>query len=297
MVSATVVAGFDGSPESRQAVRWAAREAVTRHADLRIVRVFSPPLMELTRLHLPGATISVESLRAEAQQDVDEAADECRRELPRLVVKAEVRLGHAPTVLADAAATAELLVLGPHHLSRTYAVLLGSTSAELARKSAAPVVVVRGEREAQRAQGVPAGLDRVVVGVDGSATSVHAIGFAFDLASRHRARLIAMLAWNESPGGLSPGRAWQLDWADVDDACRRELAEALAGWEERYPDVVVQREVTTAQLPAQALLTAAQDADLLVVGSHGRGAVRSILLGSVSHVVMHYAPCPVAIVR
>jgi nucleotide-binding universal stress UspA family protein len=136
-----------------------------------------------------------------------------------------------------------------------------------------------------------------VVGVDGSATSVHAIGFGYDFASRHGAELVAVLAWNETPSALSPGPAWQLDWTDVDEACRRELAESLAGWEQRYPDVVVHREVTTAQLPAQALLTAAQEADLLVVGSHGRGAVRSMLLGSVSHAVMHYAPCPVVVAR
>jgi nucleotide-binding universal stress UspA family protein len=296
-VPATVVAGFDGSPESRHAVRWAAHEAVSRRAVLRVVHVFSPPLIELTRIHLPGETVAVESLRAEAQQAVDDAADDCRRELPQLDVAAEVRMGHAATVLSDAVAGADLLVLGPHHLSRTYAVLLGSTSAELARKSAAPVVVVRGEREARRAERDPAQFDRVVVGVDGSATSVDAIGFAYDFASRHRATLVAVLAWNEAPSAVSPGPAWQLDWTDVDEACRRELAESLAGWEERYPDVVVHREVTTAQLPAQALLTAAQEADLLVVGSHGRGAVRSILLGSVSHAVMHYAPCPVAVVR
>lgn len=297
-LSATVVVGFDGSPESRRAVRWAAYEAASRRAGLRILHAFAPPLVELTRVHLPGETVATQSLRTEAQRAVDDAAAECRHELPDLDVCGDVRTGHPTTVLSGATAQADLLVLGPHQLSRTHSVLLGSTSAELARKSAVPVVMVRGERESRRAERAPAEFERVVVGVDGSETSVRAIGFTYEFASRHDAELVAVLAWNERPpNALSHARAWQLDWADVDEACRRELAESLAGWAERYPNVAVRKEVTTAELPAQALLTAAQDADLLVVGSHGRGVVRSMLLGSVSRAVTHYAPCPVAVVR
>ncbi|MFD0487440.1 universal stress protein [Saccharopolyspora spinosporotrichia] len=71
----------------------------------------------------------------------------------------------------------------------------------------------------------------------------------------------------------------------------------LAGYRERYPEVSVHQEVATSQPAAEALLTAAENADLLIVGTHGRGTFRATLLGSVSHAVVHYAPCPVAVVR
>jgi nucleotide-binding universal stress UspA family protein len=294
----TVIAGFDGSLESRQAVWWAAYEAASRRRPLLVVQAFSPSLVELTRVHLPAETVAVEALRDRAEEEVSKLADECRSRLPDLEVRTEVLMGHPATVLSEATARADLLVLGPPRLSRTRTVLLGSTSAELARKSEAPVVVVRGAREAERAGRSPTRFDRVVVGVDGSPTSTRAIGFAYEFASRHQSELVAVLAWNELPSdALTPVSAWQLDWADIDDACRRELAESLSGWAERYPNVVVRKEVTTTQRPAEALLTAADTADLVVVGSHGRGVVRSVLLGSVSHAVMHYAPCPVAVVR
>ncbi|MBB5157535.1 universal stress protein [Saccharopolyspora phatthalungensis] len=290
-----VVAGFDGSTESRRAVWWAALEATTRSQPLLVVHAFAVPLEELTRIHLPSEAVALEPMRNAAERTVDGMAAECRRQLPGLDVRTTVRLGHPATVLTDAAAHASVLVLGPPTLSRTRRVLLGSTAAEVVRTAHVPVVVVRGERE--HVQALTPAFERIVVGVDGSECSVRAVGFAYDFAARHDSELTAVLAYTEQPpDALPPNRGWRFD-SDMVEAGRRELSEALAGWGEHYPDVAVHQNVTAVEHPAEALLTAAVDADLLVVGTHGRGVVRTALLGSVSHAVVHYAACPVAVVR
>ncbi|QIZ38672.1 universal stress protein [Saccharopolyspora sp. ASAGF58] len=290
-----VVAGFDGSAESQRAVWWAALEATTRSQSLLLVHAFAVPLEELTRIHLPSEAVTLEPMRGAAERTVEDMAAECRQKLPGLDVWTEVRLGHPATVLTDAAARASALVVGPPTLSRTRRVLLGSTAAEVVRTAHVPVIVIRGERK--RPQSLTPEFDQVVVGVDGSECSVRAIGFAYDFATRHNAELTAILAYTEQlPDTLPPNRGWQFDF-DTIEACRRELSESLAGWSEHYPDLVVHHEVTAVEHPAEALLAAAADADLLVVGTHGRSVVRTALFGSVSHAVLHYAPCPVAVVH
>ncbi|MBB5155996.1 universal stress protein [Saccharopolyspora phatthalungensis] len=289
------VAGFDGSAESQRAVWWAALEATTRGQPLLLVHAFAVPLEELTRIHLPSEAVTLEPMRDAAERAVEDMAAECRQKLPGLDVWTEVRLGHPATVLTDAAARASVLVLGSPTLSRTRRVLLGSTAAEVVRTAYVPVIVVRGEPE--RAQALTPEFDRVVVGVDGSECSARAIEFACDFAARHDAELTAILAYTEQPPDmLPPNRGWRFD-SDTIEACRRELSESLAGWGERYPDLVVHQEVMAVEHPAEALLAAAVDADLLVVGTHGRGIIRTALFGSVSHAVLHYAPCPVAVVH
>jgi len=74
------------------------------------------------------------------------------------------------------------------------------------------------------------------------------------------------------------------------------LAERLAGWGAKYPDVPVRRSVVRKQ-PAEALVNASEKAQLVVVGSRGRGNAAGLLLGSVSHAVLHRSHCPVAVVR
>ncbi|WP_460955437.1 universal stress protein [Parasphingorhabdus pacifica] len=293
----SVVVGFDGSPESRRAVWWAMAEAVSRGRPLHVVHAYSVPLEELTRVHLPSEALDLETLRSTAEQEMDSLVTDCRRRFPDTDVATEVHMGHPTQVLAGAAADAELLVLGAPTRSRTRSVLLGSTAAELVRKSPAPLVVVREELD-HRDKSVDSPIEHVVVGVDGSRHSVRAIDFALDFAARHGAELKAVLAWNELPtDAIPPHQGWRVDWADITNTCRRELAESLAGAAERYPELVIHHEVTTTQSPAEALIHAAESADLLVVGTRGRGTIQAALLGSVSHAVVHYAPCPIAVVR
>ena len=86
------------------------------------------------------------------------------------------------------------------------------------------------------------------------------------------------------------------DWSALQSGAEETLSERLAGWQERYPDVLVRR-VVVADRPAHQLLEQAQSAQLLVVGSHGRGGFAGMVLGSVSTAVINAARMPVLVAR
>jgi nucleotide-binding universal stress UspA family protein len=289
-VGDAVVVGYDGSPTARQAAHWAAHEAVTRGRRLLVVHAFQWPLTELTQLRVEPVILPEEPFRRQYQKLVDDLVAECRAIAPTLEVTGELVPGEPVDVLERVSTRANLLVLGSSGHGTVHQVLLGSTSAELVRLAHAPIVVVRGTDN-------PAGQRRVVVGVDGSETGMKAVDFAYDYASRHNAMLVAVHAWSDLPlDALAAVREWDVDWAELSQAADVILAEALAGHAAKYPDVTVHKVIATSK-PVEALLDAADDADLIVVGSHGRGAVRRMLLGSVSQAVLHYAKIPVAVVR
>ncbi|MDA3645695.1 universal stress protein [Saccharopolyspora indica] len=289
MSEKAVVVGFDLGESSRRAVRWAAREAAGRGRPLLLVHALTWPFEEHTAIRVPGEGDVAEPLQQALRHELAELVEECRRIDADLPVRSELPFGDPAEVLAAMAADADLLVLGGPRLEPS--VGIGATSAELlARRGGAPVVVVRG------GAGEP-GPGPVVVGVDGSAASRAAIGFAFDFASRNRCELVTAHAWSDLP--LDPFQwvsHWELAWAEVREEAAEVLAESVAGWAEQYPDVAVRR-VVTPEKPTEALLREAEGASLLVVGSHGRGRFRRSFLGSVSHAVVNRAPCPVAVLR
>ncbi len=135
-----------------------------------------------------------------------------------------------------------------------------------------------------------------MVGIDGSEISEAALAFAFEAAATRNVPLMAVHAWTDSV--LEAAVAPLLDWDAIEGDEHRLLAERLAGWSEKYPDVAVHR-VVARDRPAHALIEQATDtaAQLVVVGSHGRGSAASLVLGSVSHAVLHHSPCPVVVVR
>jgi nucleotide-binding universal stress UspA family protein len=292
-----VVAGFDGSDEARIAVLWAAGEAASRGGALVLVDVVRWPLAGAGMT--PGPPLppvepigQEETLRASAQRRLAGVVEDARRQWPDLEIRTRVEIGRPAEVLADAAGQAELLVIGSSGHTALRRMLLGSTAAELVRTCVRPIVVVRHAKEPVSADG-----GRVVVGVDGSSISARAIEFAYDFADRHRCALVAVHAWSDLPmDALEPVRAWDEDWQEVRAQGERLLSESLAGYPERYPRVET-RHVIAFDRPAHALLEHAEGAALLAVGSHGRGALRSVLLGSVSHALIYHAPCPVAVLR
>jgi nucleotide-binding universal stress UspA family protein len=108
--------------------------------------------------------------------------------------------------------------------------------------------------------------------------------------------LIAVHAWSDfSVPSFVPTPPTQT-WPVIEDNERRLLAERLAGWQEKYPDVQVDR-VVVEDRPAHNLLWAAEGAQLVVAGSRGRGGLRGLLLDSTSYALLHHAPCPVVMVR
>ncbi len=279
----TVVVGFDGSEQARRAALWGAQEASRCGAALQVVQGVRAPLPEpvFTPVSMPVPEFVTEETLARAAEDhLAELAEQLRRGWPSLQVSTRMRVGRPVDVLA--AEPGDLLVLGSSGRTGIAEVFLGSTAAELVSIGGRPVVVTRSGP-----------LDgRVVVGIDGSETSAAAIEFAFSFAERHGRDLLAIYAWSDVGWAELPEQDW--DHVRVDLA--KVLDEQLAPHRARHPCVHVAAEVAF-EAPARALLQAADGAALLAVGSHGRGAVTRAILGSVSHAVLHHAPCPVAVVH
>ena len=276
-----VVVGVDGSASAYRAVEWAVGEAHRRGVGLRLVRAFS----WTTADHPTGWVARYR----------DEMLDVSRRQVARAVriaadtrpdveAESQVAIGAPIEVLSSEARRAQLLVLGDRGLGEVAGLVLGSVAVSLAARGACPVVVVRGER---------AGADGpVVVGVDGSPVSEAALAFAFDAAAARGVDLVAVHAW--SPTAIDEELASLVEWdASAESAV---LAERLAGSGQKYPQVEVRRTVVR-DGAVRALVTASAGAQLVVVGSRGRGNAAGLLLGSVSHGVLHGAHCPVAVVR
>ncbi|WP_193614237.1 universal stress protein [Nocardioides lijunqiniae] len=262
-----VVAGVDGSDHSHRAVVFAAREA--HLAGRPLVLAHGTGLMPNLD---PYAVTVLHELEAAGHELVDAAAAEVDRLFPGLPVETVVRRAHPRQALLDLAARASLLVVGSRGHGPLRSVLLGSVSVGLVREAACPVVVVRPHHAGVVRRGV-------LVGDDGTADSTPVLEAAYRHASSHGLPLTVLHAAVEpAPGGDAPVR----------------MAESVAGFGERYPDVPVQL-VVAAGAPAPELLAAADRMDLVVVGRHDRSRVGDLLLGSVATTVVEHATCLVAV--
>ncbi len=284
----TVVVGVDGSAEALRAVRWAVPEARRRQAALRLVTAFAWTEDRLVGLPGLGQAPHGQYLRTAAERGLAAAAAAATELDPDLQVERELILGFPGGVLVDQSQTAELLVIGDRGRGRISSALAGSVAIGVAAHAACPVVVVRGAPPAAE-EPLP-----VVVGVDGTPLSEAAIAFAFDAASTRRAPLVAVHTWLDELN--DPALAELVDWQSAAVEAEEVLAERLAGWGEKYPDVTVQRLVARG-LAGHVLLDQAARAQLVVVGTRGHGEIAGLLLDSVGNALLHRAGCPVAIVR
>ncbi len=281
-----VVVGVDGSDESKRAAGWAAAEAQKRGLGLTLAHAILPPV-STTGLG-PGIPLGldvIDKMRQSARAELDVIA----ATLPATDPITRVEVGSPGGVLLTASETASMLVMGSRGLGGFRGLLLGSVSTQVAAHSDCPVVVIR---EDVTGQG-----PRVVVGVDGSPESEAAVGFAFDMASRHGWSVLALHAWDIPSYDLIvlPNTPIPVPLSDVADDEVRLAAETLAGFQADYPDVTVEQRLVRAA-PVQALLDASAGSAMVVVGTRGHGQLVGALLGSVSNGVLHRAKIPVAVV-
>jgi len=270
-----IIAGYDGSPDSEQALDWAAGEARLHKAVLVICHAWQPgPATFESGAASTAAQRCGEQLLADAMHQAQTGLG-CAQIRPLLAA------GPPAQVLCELSSTAAMVVVGSRGHDRLAKALLGSVSLQVAAYADGSVTVVRGHWRPVRDRAVAP----VVVGADGSGPAQAAMAFAFEEAARRAAPLRLVCALADTPGVL--GAAHKIE-ADFD--------QAIAKYEPDYPEVAVERLVRQGA-PRSALLEAANGAQLLVVGARGRGDMREMHLGSVSLAVLHHAPCPVSIIR
>jgi nucleotide-binding universal stress UspA family protein len=258
-----VVVGINGAADCENAIRWGAAEASARRVGLHLVHAF---VWAEFRVPL-GPSDLAPGLRAGADKIVAEALVLAHTFDPGVPITAERVDGFPTPVLLAASRDAELIVIGSRASGRAVSLLVGSTGLELAAHAHCPVVVVRPSEDSLVGS-------QVVIGYDGSAPADAAVDFGLEYARRHGlvARIVTVLADDED-----------------DD---HDLTAALRAHEDTRTAELI--EVTGH--PSELLLEWSADAQLVVVGSRGRGGFAGLLLGSVSQTMLHQSPCPVAVI-
>lgn len=279
-----VLVGVDGSEPSLRAAEWAAADAAT--AGLRVTVCFVSDASALADVPLPQELL--QAARAYGRRMVDRALVRIRQVAP-VDAAGEVANGNPAAELIRRAATAEQIVLGSRGAGGFERLVLGSVGAEVAAHAPCPVVVVRGDENERH---------EVVVGVDASDRSQHAVEYAFLYATRHGSSVHAVHAVHDRPMPLPmpPVPAGDRVPSAHHLPARELLADAVAPWALKYPAVEVEITVVDGSA-AWALVQASKGAALVVVGSRGHGGFAGLLLGSVSQALLRHADCPVAVVR
>jgi len=270
-----IVAGYDGSPGAAQALRWAAREARARDTELTVCLAWTPDHMEL-----PTESDLCDLARQHGQEILTRGLPYAESLLGPGRIRADLAGGPAARVLCERSRNADMVVVGGRGHSELPGLQLGSVSWQVAGHACGRVVVVRGPwRPANQPPGP------VVAGVDGSAAGRAAIVFAFEEATLRGVPLMAVCALTDAPGRLGEIRRIREDFENL-----------MADEAKAHPEISVWHRVLPGT-PRSALLAAAAEAQLLVVGARGRGGFDEMSLGSIAHAVLQYAPCPVAVVR
>jgi nucleotide-binding universal stress UspA family protein len=282
-----ILVGVDGSAESDAAIRWATHEAVMRRAAMTLVHVVAP--LAASWPMGPVYADITEWQRNNARHVLGQAL----KTLEATVSASQLPDVHTQTLnssvvptLVRASENQQMIVVGSRGSGALGRLLLGSVSTGLVHHASCPVAVIRPEPESSY------GDDPVLLGIDGSPASEAATALAFDEASRRGVDLVALHAWSD----VAVFPILGMDWHEYESRGHEILSERLAGWQEQYPDVHVQRRLVCDQ-PARWLTRESQHAQLVVVGSRGRGGFASTWLGSVSNAVAQSANVPVLVVR
>jgi nucleotide-binding universal stress UspA family protein len=286
VIPSRICVGVDGSSASQSALRWAAAQAAAHNAELVVVHAYDWRVVG-ARAQIGGAVADL--AKATADGVVAAAAEQARAAAPGVTVRGEAVLGSPGHVLVNASTDYDLIVLGSRGHGGFASLLLGSVSQHVATHAAGPVVVVRGRPNATDGP--------IVVGVDGSPASDHAVRCAFDEAVARGAGVLAVRVY--VPRGAGLGVDISVPVEDAEERREEELrrvTDDIASWREKYPDVSV-RVVALDGHTGEVLVGLTSSAQLVVVGTRGHGGFAGLLLGSVGLQLLHHADCPVLIAR
>jgi nucleotide-binding universal stress UspA family protein len=281
----TIVIGVDGSPGGTSALTWGLALAERSHSPVRLVHAYAPSMWDVkigggNDIGVVGDALST------ARDLLEQAFEQAKSRHPTLSITSRLIDDAAPSALIEESRAAATIVVGAHGARGFSNLVAGSTTMNVASHAHCTVVTVPTDlTHAAEGHGI-------VVGVDGCEVTQAAIAFALGEASVTGQAVTAVHAWVD-PVTMSP---MSQDTAGYSRAREQALTEILAPWMDKYPDVAVTLRVVR-EHPVHALAAAADGAQLLVVGCRGRGPVRAMMLGSVSHGVLHLATCPVAVVH
>ncbi|MHA7263065.1 universal stress protein [Arthrobacter sp. TMN-37] len=301
-----IVVGVDGSDQSVCALLWAAQEAERRRSPLYVVTAYTVPVFAASSMDAGYATVDDSIIREGAQAVLDEAVGHLSGR--GLEVIPRIETGDAAGVLLDLSEEADLVVVGSRGRGGFVGRLLGSVSSALPAHAKSPTVIVplscaprfgQPQLVGSRSRGEPgppaSGIERVVVvGVDGSEQARRASLAAAEEAVSRGIPLRVICSIPPFNGSL----AWVPAPLDR-EALHADIAAQLNAGREWLRSHFPGLEITVEQLdgpPAEVLINASRTAELLVVGTRGRGGFTGMLMGSTSQGVIHHAKGPVMVV-
>lgn len=282
-----VIVGYEDDPAGNLALEWAVREA--KRQDL--------PVHALVVTGLSYAVPPGYGAASTWPEEADEQTLETARARVAALDPGEhavtrTSVGTPAAALVTASDQASMVVVGRHRRSPLGELVAGSTSTQVAAHASAPVVVV--DADSPTDAQAP-----IVVAVDGSPANEAALAFAFERAAAMGAPVVTVHAWHiDIPTTYSAAWLTEEYVAEVEATQSQILDDAVDGWSAKYPGVEV-RKVLRRDLPVDAVLGEAEGAQLIVVGSRGRGGFAGLLLGSVSQGLLHrhQRSCPLAVVH
>ena len=284
-----VIVGVDGTEGSVEALRWAAHEAARRGWPLHVMTCAELPVaVEAGMVGAGGVTGSaMDSIVAEQEAINQRAVNLARSFGLELEVSGETVLGAPGYALVSSSHDTDVVVVGATSHPGRLTDLLGSVATVVAHRAKGPVVVVHGVERRDY------DLGRIVVGIDGSAGSEAALEWAIDEALRSGAELVLVHGWHY------PYPAARVGAREPRDDMRLDAMRTLEAGAQRCAELapsIRTHSIISEDNPAKALIDAALDADLMVVGTRGRGGFAALLLGSVSRTVLQHSPVPVAVI-
>jgi nucleotide-binding universal stress UspA family protein len=279
-----IIVGYDRSSDAKAAARWALDEATRTGAPVEFFYAYEWPTWAPATNTMPVVSVwpdgeTDRAIKGALNDDVATA----KQTHPGVATHVSIVNNSAALTLIDRSDEAALIVLGSRGHSAVTG-LLGSVSVAVSAQAHCPVIVVRGDVTKNAA---------IVVGIDDSPSAPTLLAFAVEQATAREVPLRVIRAWPPVSG------IWQespMVTGSITDLERQPFDDLMAIWRDKHPEVEITAEAVVGH-PAGVLIEASTNAQLLVVGTRGRGAVRGMLLGSVSQHLLRYSACTVAVVH
>lgn len=290
-MTSRIVVGIDGSSQSANALEWAIARAVLDGHELDLINAFSlPGDPSFYGYHGMGAGAPVDWFTEYARDLLESAVKRVHEVAPDLTCTQHSEVGPAAHVLLAAGEGASAIVVGRRGLGGARSALLGSVSNQLTVEATCPVIVV--------GDTAPPTSGPVVVGVDGSPYSAAALHYAVEEAALRKTALRTVTAYDLVVPTFPVDAEFMNRVRAGSEAAAAEIAhQALAAVRSEQSQPADVEQLTVEGRPADGILAHTDDAQLVVVGSHGKGVVRRFLLGSVSRQLLHESEVPVAVVN